>query len=163
MRIFNNYLQGGVGLGQDSSLIKRLKDDGLIASRSWSVWFGQRPQANGEGAVDGHLVFGGKDEAKMDGEGATWPIGQTDVCETGFVIRVQSVSGTDRNGDEFPILDNEGQSGTQFCIVPGVALMSLPEAAERRLTDAIPGRPLRQSDSDDVHGTMGRIYSADES
>ena len=68
-----SYLpRAAIGLGPASVLLDKLESTGSNASRSWSFFWGQsRPEA---AQLDGSLVFGGYDRAKITGQKYTFPL-----------------------------------------------------------------------------------------
>lgn len=80
-----------LGLGQDSVLLQRLKDEGRIASRSWSFWWGVS-NSESRSAMDGQIVLGGYDAAKVTGTPFTQPLREpTPNCYSGMMLSVNSL------------------------------------------------------------------------
>lgn len=83
--------QAVLGLGQNSTLLQRLKDENLIASRTWSYWWGiDNPESSS--AMDGHLVLGGYDAAKAVGIPYTQPLQPPSVaCQSGMFVPITNM------------------------------------------------------------------------
>ncbi|USW57577.1 Putative aspartic peptidase A1 family, aspartic peptidase domain superfamily [Septoria linicola] len=78
--------QAAIGMGQNSTLLQRLKDQGSIASRSWSYWWGIDNSAS-RSAMDGQMVFGGYDAAKVVGKPFTQQLqNATANCQSGMYL-----------------------------------------------------------------------------
>ncbi|CZT25161.1 uncharacterized protein RCC_10890 [Ramularia collo-cygni] len=83
--------QANFGLGQNSTLLQRLKDDGRIASRSWSYWWGVE-NALSRSAMDGHLILGGYDAAKVVGVPFTQPLRNASLaCRSGMILPISNL------------------------------------------------------------------------
>lgn len=65
-----NHPQGAIGLGPNSTLLSALKDAGHISSRSYGYWWGE-DGATSNAQLDGSLVLGGYDAAKVQGSNIT--------------------------------------------------------------------------------------------
>lgn len=161
--VLNRFLMGGIGVTYDSTLIAALKSAGRITSNSWSVWFGQRPDADGEGEMDGHLIFGGQDEAKFSSESATWSIDNAskDICETGLVVDITQITAQRQDGTDFNLLD--GDQPVSYCIVPGISLIGLSNDAYDRLVEEIASPVIQLYTFNDNDGDMGPMFNANGS
>lgn len=73
--------QGGLPLGQNSSFLRILFEAGQIPSQVWGMWPGSRSVFN---PVDGLVVVGGYDTARVNGEWTTFPT--FNKCPTCAVI-----------------------------------------------------------------------------
>lgn len=71
--------RNNLGLGPESTLLSQLHKAGKIASRSWSLFWGLTgPTAQ----MDGNLILGGYDAAKVQGAEYTQPISRNcRMCE----------------------------------------------------------------------------------
>lgn len=83
--------QANFGLGQNSTLLQRLKDEERIASRSWSYWWGVE-NALSRSAKDGHLILGGYDAAKVKGAPFTQPLRNSSAaCPSGMILQISNL------------------------------------------------------------------------
>jgi hypothetical protein len=80
--------QALLGLGTNSTLLSSLKKENLIASRSWSFFWGK----NGRGQQsNGSVVFGGYDKAKVQGTtNYTRKLNYTN-CEWGTAVEISTL------------------------------------------------------------------------
>lgn len=82
--------QANLGFGSNSTLLNQLKSSGQIASRSWSYWYGI-DNTESRSAMDGQLVLGGYDAAKVVGQPYTQPL-QNATAECGSGMRLSFTS-----------------------------------------------------------------------
>ncbi|EME38346.1 hypothetical protein DOTSEDRAFT_75779 [Dothistroma septosporum NZE10] len=96
--------QANIGLGQNSTFLQALKDDGKISSRTWSYWPGI-DSATASAARDGQIVFGGYDAAKATGPNVTQRLGTpTQSCPSGMSVIVTGMQLDFPNGTQADIL-----------------------------------------------------------
>ena len=103
-----------LGLGSNSSLLRDLWTKGAINSQSWSVWYG----SNGVGAsqqMNGYLVLGGYDKAKLAGANITQGIQCTQSCPLGLTIMITDITVDAKNGSSPSILGSSYRS-LQACL-----------------------------------------------
>lgn len=84
-------MQANIGLGQNSTILTSLKNSGRIQSRTYSYWWGVDSTSDNV-AMDGQMVFGGYDRAKVQGPNITasilpWSL----ACPSGMYITVTSM------------------------------------------------------------------------
>lgn len=90
--------QAFMGLGSNSTFLQHLKDSGLIASRSWSYWWGI-DNSESRSAMNGQLILGGYDAAKVVGTPFTQPLQPpTSACPTGMTISFTDITLNFPNG-----------------------------------------------------------------
>jgi hypothetical protein len=94
-----------VGLGPDSVLLSRLRDAAAIASRSWSLYWGQTGTAP-EHQMDGSLVIGGIDKAKTTSENYTGSLGGSSGCQ--MTVPLTDMLLVFPNGTETSLFDKNG-------------------------------------------------------
>ena len=83
--------QNGIGFGPDSTFLNRLYDQGKIASRSWSLFWGWQG-AEQENQMDGSLVLGGYDKAKMAGGAPlTAPFSDGVGCPSSLLVYLSNI------------------------------------------------------------------------
>ncbi|OQO00370.1 hypothetical protein B0A48_13718 [Cryoendolithus antarcticus] len=96
--------QGNIGLGRQSRLLQRLVDDGHIASRTYSFWWG-RNSATTSSSMDGHIVLGGYDAAKTSGPNITQKmVPYAAGCTSGMLVTVSSMMLDFPNGTQADML-----------------------------------------------------------
>lgn len=142
------YPQAGIGLGSESTLLSALVDSGTIASRTWSWYWG----IDGPGAseqLEGSLVLGGYDKAKVSGTGYTSPISTgSDRCPTGLLMTLSDVRVNFVDGTQKSIFPDDSQSLVTACVDPSyptlTTMLSSPYWSNfQKFTDAsISGRSL---------------------
>lgn len=140
------YPQAGLGLGPDSTLLSTLVDSGTIASRTYSWYWG----IDGPGAeeqLDGSLVLGGYDKAKVSGKGFTSAITTASGrCPTGLFMTLSDVLVHFVDGTTKSIFADESQALLAACIDPSYpSLTTIPSSPYwsnfQKITDAsITGR-----------------------
>lgn len=83
--------QANIGLGQNSTMLNTLKTAGHISSRSYSYWWGLN-SATPDKSMDGQMVFGGYDAAKVSGPNITEKIQPWSVnCPSGMMVTISSL------------------------------------------------------------------------
>jgi hypothetical protein len=118
------YPLNDIGLDFNSTLLSWLKTAGYIGSRTYAIYWGLAG-ATGTAKMDGSLVLGGYDYAKVQGKKYSKTFESRDLCETGMMVQVTDIQLNFPNGTNSSI--TPGQS-LNTCIVPGYpAVMSLPK------------------------------------
>ena len=123
-----------LGLGQNSTLLSALVSSGAIASRTWSMFQGWTG-ADTQYQMDGSVVLGGYDAAKITGENITQSFAPADNCINGYVISVTGLMMNLKNGSAASIMDPAQGSEFQACIEPGLTTMTLSENEWWRFTN----------------------------
>lgn len=83
--------QANIGLGRNSTLLNALYDAGHISSRTYSFWWGLN-SASASKAMDGQLVLGGYDAAKVSGPNITRELLPPTVgCGSGMVLTITNM------------------------------------------------------------------------
>lgn len=113
-----------LGLGASSTLLSTLKEAGIIASRSWSVYWGN------SGAPDtqknGTFVLGGYDSTKVTGQNYSFPLTYDSSCPSGLVVLIAGLSLTFPNGTTANLFQSAASS-LRACIEPDYpVLITLP-------------------------------------
>ncbi|KAI0097829.1 aspartic peptidase domain-containing protein [Nemania sp. FL0031] len=106
----------GLGLGSNSTFLSALKAGNRIASRVWSMFYGLTG-GNANAQLDGTLVLGGYDQAKVSGQGYTLELQEVPGCSTQIVVDVSDIILHFPNGTDVSIVTPEGD-GFSACIVP---------------------------------------------
>ena len=113
-----------LGLSINSTLLKTLKTAGNIASNAYGFfegWVG----AQTEFQMDGSVVLGGYDRAKITGSNVTLPFQYRDTCISGLIISVTDITMNLKNGSNPSILGESQGSAIQACVDPVNDYMSL--------------------------------------
>lgn len=120
--------QALLGLGRNSTLLQTLLNNGLIASRSWSYYWGL--DGRGTAKTNGSLVLGGYDQDKVTGTtNYTTKLNYTSWCPWGTQIEISDIRLEFLN-NTFQTLFDEVDHGAgepslplYACIDPGQATM----------------------------------------
>lgn len=114
-----------VGLGQNSSILNALKSTKSLVSKTWSMFYGWTGD-DSRSQLDGTLVFGGYDRAKVDGRGYTIGMTETRGCASQLMVTIDDIIVNFRNGTNaslFPF-DSDAKAA---CIEPDYpVLMTIP-------------------------------------
>lgn len=83
--------QANIGLGRNSTLLNALREKGHISSRTYSFWWGIN-SASPSNSMDGQLVLGGYDAAKVMGPNITQKLLPSAVqCGSGMYVTVTNM------------------------------------------------------------------------
>lgn len=120
------YPMNAIGLGTNSTFLNHLINTKQIASRSWSMFWGQ-VGANSFTQMDGSVVFGGYDKAKIvPGKNLTQKF-DWGKCGSGMLANLTDVRLTWNNGTEISLWGESKPPATPVCISPSLpGLMQLP-------------------------------------
>jgi len=112
-----------LGFGTNSTLLTALKSAGKIQSRVWSFFWGLQG-ATAPAQMDGSIVIGGYDKAKVVGNRTTLPLNTGGKCASGMLITVSQIIMNFPNGTAPDILKGNTMSA---CLVPDFpSLMTIP-------------------------------------
>jgi hypothetical protein len=123
--------QNNLGLSTESTLITLLKQAAIIGSRTWSLWWGLMGSVSNV-QMDGGLVLGGYDRAKIEGnteQNYTGSISSShDLCLSGMTVTITGITLHFPNGTEPNLLDPElGSAPLVACLCPNCDyFMTLP-------------------------------------
>ncbi|KAK7757026.1 hypothetical protein SLS62_001042 [Diatrype stigma] len=107
-----------IGLGDNSTILRVLKDGNHIASRTWSMFFGWTG-ATYNAQLDGTFVFGGYDRAKVDGQGYPQDLNQQDPrCQTQMLVTIDDIVLHFPNGTDASIVAGTPDGPFDACVVP---------------------------------------------
>lgn len=96
--------QANIGLGRNSTLLNALQSEGKIASRVYSYWWG-RNSASQSLSMDGQLVLGGYDAAKVTGPNITQKLlPPTLSCGSGMLLTLTNMVLRFPNGTQADML-----------------------------------------------------------
>lgn len=83
--------QANIGLGRNSTLLNALRDAGHISSRTYSYWWGLN-SASPSNSMDGQLILGGYDAAKITGPNITRELlPSTSSCGSGMILTITNM------------------------------------------------------------------------
>ena len=83
--------QAVLGLGPNSTILNALLTTGKIASRSYSWWWGLTG-ATEFARMDGQMVLGGYDAAKIRGKNYTQTLSEpTQACHSGMIVTISDI------------------------------------------------------------------------
>lgn len=104
------------GLGSSSRILDAAKNAGAIASRSWSLFWGQTGLTSAH-AHDGAVVLGGIDETQTTGRNYTSVVRQTSTCRSGMIVSVTDMTITLPDGTSGSLMNGgvAGQ-GVNYCL-----------------------------------------------
>lgn len=96
--------QANIGLGRNSTILNALKDANLISSRTYSYWWGLNSAAEAN-SMDGQIVFGGYDAAKVKGANFTQKLLPSSLaCPSGMYLTVTNMELGFPNGTKADML-----------------------------------------------------------
>lgn len=119
--------QAAFGLGKNSTILNALYSAGMIASRSWAMFWG-RTGAYENTQQDGSFVFGGYDRAKTTGNNYTSQLNYANSgCPTGMLVTISDLVLNFANGTTYSLFNSIQSSAMSACIVPDYpVLMTMP-------------------------------------
>ncbi|EPE04026.1 aspartic-type endopeptidase [Ophiostoma piceae UAMH 11346] len=118
----------GIGLGTNSTLLNFLKSTGKIASRSYSYFWGLTVAGTSASSLDGSVVFGGYDKAKVAGTKYTQAMTDNVAeCPSQLLVTVSDIVLNFANGTDASIFSASKAPAFLACLTPGLStLMRLP-------------------------------------
>ncbi|KAH8909281.1 acid protease [Coniochaeta sp. PMI_546] len=119
--------QMAIGMGANSTMLNMLKSTGRIASRVFGIFWG-RTGATSRTQLDGSMVFGGYDRAKVIGQPYTqFMIDDRSVCSTGMAVTITDLVLNFANGSNVSLFPGAKTSSIAACLVPDYpVLMTMP-------------------------------------
>ncbi|KAF2874584.1 aspartic peptidase domain-containing protein [Massariosphaeria phaeospora] len=117
--------QASFGLGRNSTILSMLKSAGKIGSSSWGYWWGL-DGATDPAKMDGNLVFGGYDRAKIKNpeKNHTGKFTERGLCPQGMTVTFNEIRLNFPNGSQPNLLQS---SPLQACVCPQCTnVMTLP-------------------------------------
>lgn len=120
-----------IGLGTNSTLLNALRASGRIASRSYSYFWGRTIPGGAGRELDGSVVFGGYDRAKVAGSTAFMqPLSAAEPeCPSQMVVTIADVVLNFANGSDASLFPSSSSHSAAMaaCLTPGLStLMRLP-------------------------------------
>ncbi|KAK8139053.1 hypothetical protein PG984_002433 [Apiospora sp. TS-2023a] len=114
------------GLGANSTLLTALKQTSKILSRSWGLFWG-RNGGTASSQLDGSIVFGGYDRAKVSGPKYVQALSKSAGCATNLVVTVSDMILNFPNGTNVSIFPQSRSTALAACIIPDYpTLLTLP-------------------------------------
>lgn len=147
-----------LGFGTRSTILDGLRNAGIIASRTFSIFFGLTG-ANKEHQMDGNLVIGGYDAAKFTGQNYTSPLSTESGCDNGLLTFVSDMQLNFPNGTSQSIIGQASGSALKMCIVPDYELITIPYDIWQLFQQYALGTYIGRSDGINL---WGEVYAADD-
>jgi hypothetical protein len=121
------FPMNALGFGPNSSLHRALLSKQDIASRSVSMFWGLEGP-NKHTQLDGSLVIGGYDQAKVSGPNYTAPLAKNDDnCDTRMVVTITDLVMNFANGTDASLFNGTRNTALKACVDPSYpVLMTLP-------------------------------------
>lgn len=116
--------QNGLGMGRNSTLLNALVSNGTISSKTWSFWNGWTG-TEAQHQMDGSLIFGGYDAAKISGKNITLPFSSENDCLRGYVVTISDIKLNLVNGSTASILGPSHGTAMRACVAPDYPIISL--------------------------------------
>lgn len=142
-----------LGVGRNSTLLNTLVSRGDIASRTYSFWEGWTG-AESQHQMDGSLVLGGYDAAKIFGNNITLPFRIDSVCLEGYIATISDIKMAFPNGSSSSILGSSARSPLRACIGPGFPIMTLPHDIWKAFVEASGVTEVNHTLQTDLLGTL---------
>ena len=114
-----------LGLGYNSSLLRRLMTSGNTNSQTWSIWQGWSG-AEASQQIDGNIVLGGYDRAKLNGANVTQPIVYDPNCAHGLIVTINDITMNLKNGSSVSISGTSYGQAIRACVEPTSNTIGLP-------------------------------------
>ena len=113
-----------IGLGSNSTLLNALVSAGTIASKTWAFFQGWTGAESNQ-QMDGSLVLGGYDKAKVMGNNITLPFSESLNCISHLIVTITDIKMNLKNGSNPSILGPSAGSAFKACIKPDVHVTGL--------------------------------------
>lgn len=108
-----------LGLGSNSTFLNVLKNSGKIASRTYSLFWGQTGRDQGS-RMDGSIIFGGYDRAKVGGSKFTTGRSPDPSCPSGLLVTLRDIMLNFPNGTDMSVFDGSKSTAITACINPTI-------------------------------------------
>ncbi|KAK8088144.1 hypothetical protein PG997_003105, partial [Apiospora hydei] len=114
------------GLGTNSTLLKTLKRSSKILSNTWGLFWG-RNGGTTSSQLNGSIVFGGYDRAKVSGQKYVQAMSKNAGCSSRLVATISDMILNFPNGTNASIFPSSQSTALAACIVPDYpTLLTLP-------------------------------------
>ncbi|KAI9777516.1 MAG: hypothetical protein M1839_008810 [Geoglossum umbratile] len=148
----SEWTMNTLGLGRNSTILNALFNAGRIGSRSWGLFWGLTgAEANFQ--MDGSLVFGGYDVAKVTGDNLTENFQTGPGCS--LVVTVRDIIMNHPNGSSTSII---GTGPMKACVAPDVPVITIPLPKWLLFAAAAPGTFVNRSYGINL---WGMVYKAE--
>ena len=147
-----------LGLHTNSTLINALLGAKIIASRTWSIFWGLTG-ADPNNQMDGSLTFGGYDAAKITGPNSTEPLAFGPFINgqgCALFVTVTAINMNFPNGTNFNILGTSHGSALRMCVEPEYPILTLPYDIWQTFTGYAGGSNIGRS------YFYGELFEADQ-
>jgi hypothetical protein len=121
------FPMNAMGFGLNSSIYRALVSKRQIVSRTVSMFWGlQGP--NKRTQLDGSVVIGGYDQAKINGANYTAPLAKDDNdCDTKMIVTITDLVLNFANGTDASLFNGTRNTALKACVDPSYpVLMTLP-------------------------------------
>ena len=112
------------GLGANSTAMRAMAAAGEVASATLGFFQGWTG-ANIPYQMDGSLVLGGYDQAKISGPNVTLPMNYDVACDSGFLVSITDITMNLKNGSNPSIMGSSQGSAIKACVMPEVDYISI--------------------------------------
>jgi hypothetical protein len=153
----HSFDMNALGLGTRSTILNGLYNAGVIASRSFSIYFGLTG-ADKEHQMDGNLVLGGYDAAKFTGQNYTGTLTPQSGCDNGLLAFVSDILMDFPNGTSKSIIGQSSGSALKMCIEPNYELITVPLDIWQLFQQYAPGTYVGRSYGINL---WGEVYAAE--
>ena len=143
-----------LGFGPDSTILNGLRNSGIIASRTWSILWGLTG-VDSVHQMDGSLVIGGYDAAKIQGENHTSPLQVDQNCPSNLLVTVTNIEmEAAANGSVMSIMGGQKGHAIQMCITPDYPLITISEQLWNIFQELAGGSYVSRSFGTNIYGEV---------
>lgn len=121
----NHWDLNALGLSSNSTILNALYSTGLIASRSWSLFWGFIG-GDASSQMDGSLVLGGYDAAKVVGDNYTDGLTTDPDCGSRILVTVTDIEMNLPDGRHESIIGTSRGAAMKMCIGPETPVIAIP-------------------------------------
>ena len=136
----SDYPMNSIGLGLNSTFLNALNASAAISSRTWGVFMGLAGAIPAQ-QMDGSLIIGGYDAAKVVGPNITQNFTIDQGCSSNLIVNVTDITMNLPNGSTVDILP----TGIKACIRPDYPILSFSDSVWRTFSGAAGGAYLNRS------------------
>lgn len=125
--IGSEYHGGVLGLRRNSSLLTRLTSAAVIPSNSYSFWWGLQGAGQPE-QMNGNLVLGGIDSAKIGGSNLTRPLSDDGSCASRVIVDITALRVKASDGTKRDLLGKAQLQSIKACVDTTYPIISTPQS-----------------------------------
>ena len=151
------YEMNTLGLGTNSTIINSLHASDLIKSKSWGLFYGLIGSESAS-QMDGTIVLGGYDRAKVSGSNHTDGLAIDDLCTSRLRVFLTDISVDSIDGHGTTSIFDNSNTGASWCIQPDFGGISIPATTWDSFQNA-----TNTHSSDGSTGTSGSNFLFDVS